>query len=52
MNSQNPEDLGILLHDRRDLLRFWTFWAVIGIGGISIVLAFLQMVLAIVQIVV
>jgi hypothetical protein len=50
MNAQNPNDLRTLLYDRRDVLRFWTFWAVVLIGGTSILLTFLQLLFSAVQV--
>jgi hypothetical protein len=35
-----------LYFDRRDAYKWWTFWAVIWIGGLSVVMSFIQMVIA------
>ncbi|KAH8601747.1 hypothetical protein B0O99DRAFT_501053 [Bisporella sp. PMI_857] len=45
VDSQNPSDLKTLWFDRRDVLRFYTFWAIFVIGGISIVLSIVQIIL-------
>ncbi len=47
MNAQNPSDLRFLLHDRRDILRFYTFWAVVVLGVFATVLGFFQNLFAI-----
>lgn len=49
MNAQNPQDLVALWYDRRDVLRFYTFWAVVVVGGLSIFLSAIQTVLTAVQ---
>ncbi|KAI1378148.1 hypothetical protein F4677DRAFT_36338 [Hypoxylon crocopeplum] len=49
--EQDPNDLKTLLHDRRDILRYWTFWGVIYIGGLSIFLSIIQSIIGILQIV-
>lgn len=43
VEQQNPGDLMALWHDRRDILRFHTYWAVIFIGGLSIILSAAQL---------
>jgi hypothetical protein len=40
--SQNPSKLKELWDDRRNPLQWFTFWAVIWFGGISIVLSLIQ----------
>lgn len=50
MNAQNPSDLRTLFYDRRDILRFYTFWAVAVVGGLSIFLSLIQVLLTAVQI--
>ena len=46
-----PKSLIDLLHDRRDTLQYWTFWFVVIIGGASILLGVLQVILAAIQVV-
>jgi hypothetical protein len=46
---QNPGKLKELWRDRRNPLQFFTFWAVIVIGGLSILLSFLQILLSAAQ---
>jgi hypothetical protein len=48
--NQNPSDLTALWYDRRDLNRFYTFWAVVLVGGISLFLSFVQVLLSAVQV--
>lgn len=43
---QNPSRAKMLWKDRRDALRWYTFWAVIAIGGVTIVLGVVQTILA------
>lgn len=43
---QNPSRAKMLWKDRRDALRWYTFWAVITIGGVTIVLGVVQTILA------
>lgn len=50
MNAQNAQNLIALWYDRRDILRFYTFWAVVVIGGVSVFLNFIQTVLTAVQV--
>ena len=44
-----PKGLRGLWRDTRDSLQWYTFWAVVVVGGISLLLAFIQMVLGAVQ---
>ncbi|KAI0435544.1 hypothetical protein F4803DRAFT_545204 [Xylaria telfairii] len=46
---QQPSKVRDLWRDRRNPLQWYTFWAVLLVGGISILLAVLQLVVAIVQ---
>ena len=46
---QQPTKLLDLWRDRRNPLQFYTFWAVLVIGGLGILLAFLQLVVAVWQ---
>jgi hypothetical protein len=48
---QQPRRLRDLWRDRRNPLQWYTFWAVLVIGGLSIILAILQLVAAIVAVV-
>jgi hypothetical protein len=50
IEMQDPSDLMTLWFDRRDVLRFYTFWAVVFVGGLSILLSVIQTVLTGVQI--
>lgn len=47
--TQCADDWRTLWRDRRDMNRFWTLWAVLIVGGITIVLGILQVSLAIAQ---
>ncbi|KAH8591674.1 hypothetical protein B0O99DRAFT_654337 [Bisporella sp. PMI_857] len=51
MNERNPSDLRTLWYDRRDVLRFYTFWAVFLVGGISILISTLSLALTAVQVI-
>jgi len=46
----NPKSLIDLLRDRRDTLQYWTFWFVVIIGGVGILLSILQVILAAIQV--
>ncbi|KAF2722642.1 hypothetical protein K431DRAFT_266215 [Polychaeton citri CBS 116435] len=48
--KQQPSKLRDLWRDRRNPLQWYTFWAVLIIGGISNIIAILQLVVAIIQI--
>ena len=48
--EQTANDWKTLWRDRRDMNRFWTLWAVLIIGTASIVLAIMQVILAIIQV--
>jgi hypothetical protein len=50
MNNQNPSDFRTLWHDKRDVLRWYTFWAVVVVGGLSIISSFASMALTAVQV--
>jgi hypothetical protein len=50
INSQNPNKAKLLWKDRRDLLRWYTLWTVIIIGGIGILLAIVQVILSAFQV--
>ncbi|KAH6649418.1 hypothetical protein F5144DRAFT_479266 [Chaetomium tenue] len=49
---QQPSELWDLWRDRRNPLQWYTFWAVLIVGGISIVLGVLQAVVGVAQLVV
>jgi hypothetical protein len=49
---QQPSELWDLWRDKRNPLQWYTFWAVLIVGGISILLGFLQLLVAIAQLVV
>lgn len=49
IKDARPNSIGDLIRDRRDTLQFWTFWLVSIIGGISILLSFVQVMLQAVQ---
>lgn len=50
LSRARPNSVRDLLRDRRDTLQFWTFWLVAIIGGLSLALSAIQVVLAGVQI--
>lgn len=47
---QQPSKLRDLWRDRRSPLQWYTFWAVLVVGGASVILAFLQLIVAIIAI--
>lgn len=49
-SQQNPTDVWDMWRDRRDRQSWITFWAVIIIGGASIIISFIQMILTAVQV--
>ncbi|KAF1955968.1 hypothetical protein CC80DRAFT_473977 [Byssothecium circinans] len=49
-STKRPRTWKELWNDRRDSASWFTFWAVLIIGGIGIILAFMQVILQIVQI--
>ncbi|KAK0702011.1 hypothetical protein B0T26DRAFT_757972 [Lasiosphaeria miniovina] len=50
LNRSRPKSMGGLIRDRRDTLQFWTFWLVTTVGGVSIFLSTIQIILQGVQI--
>lgn len=46
LKAVKPKSWKELLRDRRDTLQYWTFWLVAIIGSTSIILTFIQVVLA------
>ncbi|KAK0639178.1 hypothetical protein B0T16DRAFT_462878 [Cercophora newfieldiana] len=50
LSRARPATVRDLLRDRRDTLQFWTFWLVAIIGGLSLALSAIQVVLAGIQI--
>lgn len=49
LKDARPNSIGDLIRDRRDTLQFWTFWLVSIIGGTSILLSLIQVILQAVQ---
>ena len=49
MDSRKPRSLSQLWKDSRDSLQWWTFWAVIFVGGASLFLAFSSLAISIAQ---
>lgn len=47
---QQPSKLRDLWRDRRNPLQWYTFWAVLVVGGLSIILTTLQLIVAIIQV--
>ncbi|KAF2267609.1 hypothetical protein CC78DRAFT_511770 [Lojkania enalia] len=45
LRSSRPNSIRDILRDRRDTLQYWTFWLVSIIGGISIILSLIQVIL-------
>jgi hypothetical protein len=50
LNGVKPKSMGDLLRDRRDTLQFWTFWLVAAVGGASVTLSLIQVILQSIQI--
>lgn len=42
INSIQPNRISTLWHDRRDILRWYTFWAVVILGGLGLLVALVQ----------
>lgn len=51
LKDARPKSIHDLIRDRRDTLQYWTFWLVAIIGGISILLSLIQVVLQAVQLI-
>lgn len=51
MRERNPHDLKTLWHNHRDKTNWWQFWAVVFIGGGTLLLGILSLVFQIVQVV-
>lgn len=49
LKDARPNSIGDLIRGRRDALQFWTFWLVSIIGGTSILLSLIQVILQVVQ---
>jgi hypothetical protein len=49
MDTRKPTGLKNLWHDRRDTLTYYTFWAVIIFGGLSVLLAALGLAVGVLQ---
>jgi hypothetical protein len=45
LKNSRPTSMAHLLRDRRDTLQYWTFWLVSIIGGMSLVLSLVQVLL-------
>lgn len=45
LKDAKPKSFGGLIRDRRDTLQYWTFWLVSIIGGVSILLSLIQVIL-------
>lgn len=50
LSAKKPRTWKELWHDKRDSASWFTFWAVLILGGVGVVLAFIQVILQIVQI--
>ena len=50
LKAARPKSVRDLLYDRRDTLQFWTFWLVVIVGGLSVGLGMIQVILQAVQI--
>ena len=42
MDEQRPKNLKQLFKDRRDTVGYWAFWAVVCVGGASLILALIS----------
>lgn len=51
LKDARPKSIHDLIRDRRDTLQYWTFWLVAIIGGISILLSLIQVILQAVQLI-
>lgn len=51
MEKQRPKNLRQLWKDRRDTVGFWAFWAVVAVGGLSILLALISIAISSAQVV-
>lgn len=45
LKDASPKSFSGLLRDRRDTLQYWTFWLVSIIGGVSVLLSLIQVIL-------
>jgi len=50
VSNHNPHSFMALWYDRRNVTWWWTFWAVIIIGGVGLVLALVQTVFQVLQV--
>lgn len=50
LKAVKQKSLVDLLRDRRDTLQYWTFWFVVIIGGIGLLLSFVQVILGTIQV--
>lgn len=51
MEKQKPKNLRQLWQDRRDTVGYWAFWAVIVVGGLSVLLALISIAISSAQLV-
>ena len=51
LKDARPKSIHDLIRDRRDTLQYWTFWLVAIIGGISILLSLIQVILQAVELI-
>ena len=51
MDKQRPKNLRQLFKDRRDTVGYWAFWAVVAVGGLSILLALISIAVSSAQVV-
>lgn len=49
LEKVRPRSVGDLVHDKRDVVQYWTFWSISIIGGIGIALSLIQIVLQCLQ---
>lgn len=49
MDDRKPNDFWALIHDRRNKVQYYTFWSVIAVGILSILLGFMSLAVGIVQ---
>jgi len=49
METRRARGLRALYYDQRDSQQWWTFWAVIWIGGLGVLLSFVQTILTAIQ---
>jgi hypothetical protein len=52
IDSIQPNRIASLWRDKRDILRWYTFWAVVVIGGLNLIVATFQAALALAQVII